>query len=186
MKKNSIPATKSRGDQHGGRRSGSSKGLQTKLIKGSRTVKGRKTPFRLFYTRGIERKVSTRIYRFVVVALERYRLRAKQLEAGRKLLRKYLGNKGLSVLIRAYPFAPVTKRSQDIRMGKGKSSRISAWTAPVRPGKVLFEVDVHSLHGLRLAAPARLQGTINRNVLGALEKVRTKLPIRVRIALLNQ
>ena len=42
--------------------------------------------------------------------------------------------------IRIFPDKSITKKPAEVRMGKGKGSP-EYWAAPVKPGRVLFEVD---------------------------------------------
>lgn len=43
------------------------------------------------------------------------------------------------VYIRIFPDKPITSKPAEVRMGKGKGA-IDHWAAPVRPGRILFEV----------------------------------------------
>ena len=44
------------------------------------------------------------------------------------------------IWIRIFPDKPITKKPAEVRMGKGKGAP-EYWVAPVRPGKVMFELD---------------------------------------------
>ncbi|MEO0359132.1 MAG: 50S ribosomal protein L16, partial [Pseudomonadota bacterium] len=59
------------------------------------------------------------------------------------------------VWIRILPDLPVTAKPIEVRMGKGKGS-VDRWTAKVKPGRVMFEIDGVSepvaREALRLAA----------------------------------
>lgn len=46
-----------------------------------------------------------------------------------------------TIWIKPFTYAPITKKPVGARMGKGKGS-ISSWIAPVRSGKILFEINV--------------------------------------------
>src|SRR5262249_56294382 len=63
--------------------------------------------------------------------------------------------RGGRVWIRVFPDKPFTKKPAETRMGKGKGSP-EGWTAVVRPGRILFEmegVDQATAHeAMRLAA----------------------------------
>jgi large subunit ribosomal protein L16 len=39
-----------------------------------------------------------------------------------------------------FPHIPVTSKPTEVRMGKGKGN-ISYWAMPIKPGKILFEID---------------------------------------------
>ena len=64
---------------------------------------------------------------------------ARQLEAGRRAIIRYL-RKGGRMWIRVFPDKPVTKKGSEVPMGGGKGS-VDHYVAPVKPGKILFEVD---------------------------------------------
>ena len=56
---------------------------------------------------------------------------------------------------RIFPDLPVTSKPTEVRMGKGKGS-VDFWSAKVKPGRVMFEIDGVSddvaREALRLAA----------------------------------
>jgi large subunit ribosomal protein L16 len=123
-----------------GRKASNQKGLQSKIIKGSKTQKGKRIPFKLFYRYGTEINRSIeRLGKFVLIALSNIRLPAKQIEAGRRAIKKFI-RKGYKLAVRVYPFAPITKRPSDVRMGKGKGTKISDWIYPLKAGKVVYEI----------------------------------------------
>jgi len=124
----------------GSRRSSNQKGLQNKIIKGSKGQKGKRLPFKLYHTFGteIDRKTE-RLGKFVLVALANARLSARQIEAGRRAIKKYT-RKSYRLAVRVYPYSPVTKRPSDVRMGKGKGTKISDWIYPVKAGKTVYEI----------------------------------------------
>jgi len=43
------------------------------------------------------------------------------------------------IWIRVFPYKPYTKKPLEVRMGKGKGA-VEYWVAPIKPGRVLFEV----------------------------------------------
>ena len=45
-----------------------------------------------------------------------------------------------AVWIRIFPDKPVTKKPQEVRMGKGKGAH-DHWVALVQPGRIMFELD---------------------------------------------
>ncbi|MDD3118198.1 MAG: 50S ribosomal protein L16 [Victivallales bacterium] len=61
-----------------------------------------------------------------------------QIEAARVAINRHLKRRG-KVWIRLFPFKPITKKPLEVRMGKGKGN-VEGWVAPVKPGRVLFEV----------------------------------------------
>jgi len=72
-------------------------------------------------------------------ALEPDRVTARQIEAARRALTRFMKRAG-RVWIRVFPDVPVSKKPIDVRMGKGKGSP-EVWVCRVKPGRVLFEVD---------------------------------------------
>ena len=75
---------------------------------------------------------------FGIQALGRGWITAKQLEAARIAINRYLGRRG-KVWIRIFPDKPVTKKPAEVRMGKGKGN-VEEYVCNIRPGKVLFEL----------------------------------------------
>ncbi|MEW6567261.1 MAG: 50S ribosomal protein L16 [Chloroflexota bacterium] len=75
---------------------------------------------------------------FGLQALEPGWVTARQIEAARRALVRYMRRRG-KVWIRIFPDKPVTKKPAETRMGKGKGS-VDHWVAVVRPGRILFEI----------------------------------------------
>jgi len=75
---------------------------------------------------------------FGLQALEPGWVTARQIEAARRTLVRYMKRRG-KVWIRIFPDKPVTKKPAETRMGKGKGS-VDHWVAVVKPGRILFEV----------------------------------------------
>jgi large subunit ribosomal protein L16 len=69
----------------------------------------------------------------------RGRLTARQIEAARRAINRYI-KRGGKVWIRIFPDKPITKKPLEVRMGSGKGS-VEYWVAPVKPGRVLYEVE---------------------------------------------
>lgn len=76
---------------------------------------------------------------FGLKAIEPDRLTARQIEAARRTVMRFIKRAG-KLWIRVYPDVPVSKKPQDIRMGKGKGMP-EYWVCRVKPGKILFELD---------------------------------------------
>ena len=76
---------------------------------------------------------------FGLKALEPRWITARQIEACRVCIVRYLRKKG-KIWIRIFPDKAVTKHPADTRMGKGKGAP-DHWVAVVRPGRMLFEVE---------------------------------------------
>ncbi|MFN5250795.1 MAG: 50S ribosomal protein L16 [Bacteroidia bacterium] len=91
---------------------------------------------------------------FGLKTLETHWITARQIEAARIALTRYLKREG-QVWIRIFPDKPVTKKPAEVRMGKGKGAP-EYWVAVVKPGTIMFEVGGVPLEiakeGMRLAA----------------------------------
>jgi large subunit ribosomal protein L16 len=75
---------------------------------------------------------------FALVALEPAWIKSNQIEACRVTMSRYF-KRGGKIYIRIFPDKPVTKKPQEVRMGKGKGA-VEYWVSVVKPGRVLFEV----------------------------------------------
>lgn len=64
---------------------------------------------------------------------------ARQIEAARRAIMRYL-KKGGKLWIRIFPDKPVTKKGNEVPMGGGKGN-VDHYVFPVRPGRILFELD---------------------------------------------
>lgn len=76
---------------------------------------------------------------FALKSLEECWLNARQIEAARVALNRYMKREG-QVWIRVFPDKPVTRKPAEVRMGKGKGAP-EFWAAVVKPGRILFEVE---------------------------------------------
>ena len=76
---------------------------------------------------------------FAIKALEECWITSRQIEASRIAATRYMKREG-QMWIRIFPDKPITKKPAEVRMGKGKGAP-SHWVAPVRPGRIMFEVD---------------------------------------------
>jgi len=72
-------------------------------------------------------------------AATRGRLTARQIEAARRALTRYI-KRGGRVWIRVFPDKPVSKKPLEVRMGKGKGNP-EYWVAVIKPGTVLYEME---------------------------------------------
>ncbi len=79
---------------------------------------------------------------------------ARQIEAARRAMTRYIARGG-KVWIRIFPDKPVTTKGAEVGMGGGKGA-VDHYVAPVKPGRILFEMDGVSekiaKEALRLAA----------------------------------
>lgn len=91
---------------------------------------------------------------FGIKSLESKWITARQIEAARVAATRYLKREG-SIWIKIFPDKPITKKPQEVRMGKGKGAP-EYFVAPVLPGRILFEVggvpEDLAREALRLAA----------------------------------
>ena len=76
---------------------------------------------------------------FGLKAVEPERITARQIEAARRAMTRHMKRQG-RVWIRIFPDLPVTAKPIEVRMGKGKGS-VDRWTAKVKPGRIMFELD---------------------------------------------
>ncbi|SKA74734.1 large subunit ribosomal protein L16 [Paucidesulfovibrio gracilis DSM 16080] len=95
--------------------------------------------------------------------LDHGKLTSQQIESARVAIMRHI-KRGGQVWIRVFPDVPVTKKPAEVRMGKGKGSP-EGWCAPVKPGRILYEVKGVSLE---LAKEA-------------LKRASYKLPVRTTI-----
>ncbi|MBN1267529.1 MAG: 50S ribosomal protein L16 [Anaerolineales bacterium] len=86
---------------------------------------------------------------FALQAVEPGWITARQIEAARRALVRYMRRRG-KVFIRIFPDKPVTKRAAESRMGKGKGA-VDFWVAVVKPGRVMFELSGLSEEGAKEA-----------------------------------
>ena len=91
---------------------------------------------------------------FGLQTLETAWISARQIEAGRRAITHYT-QRGGRVWIRIFPDKPISKKPAEVRMGGGKGDT-HEYVAPVRPGRMLFEISGVSAEiakeALRLAA----------------------------------
>jgi large subunit ribosomal protein L16 len=98
-------------------------------------------------------------------AMEHGKLTNQQIEAARIAMMRHI-KRGGKVWIRVFPDHSYTSKPLEVRMGKGKGAP-AGWYAPVRPGRILYEIKGVSLE---LAKEA-------------LTRAAHKLPIKTHIVL---
>ena len=76
---------------------------------------------------------------FGIKALETTWITARQIEAARQAVTRYMKREG-QIWIRIFPDKPLTKKPAEVRMGKGKGAP-ELWVARISPGRVLFEAE---------------------------------------------
>ncbi|MBK9103146.1 MAG: 50S ribosomal protein L16 [Saprospiraceae bacterium] len=106
--------------------------LQPKRTKYRKQQKGR--------NRGIAYKGSEISFgSYGLKSLDLGRLTSRQIESARIAMTRHMKREGV-VWIRIFPDKPVTKKPQEVRMGKGKGAH-DHWVALVQPGRIMFELD---------------------------------------------
>jgi len=87
-------------------------------------------------------------------ALAPGKLTSQQIESARVAMVRHI-KRGGKVWIRVFPDKPLTAKPAETRQGKGKGAPVG-WCAPVRRGRILYEIKGVSLElaaaALRLAA----------------------------------
>lgn len=63
---------------------------------------------------------------------------SRQIESARRAISNYT-QRGGRIWITIFPDKPITKKPPEVRMGGGKGD-IDSYVAPVRPGRVMFEM----------------------------------------------
>jgi len=105
--------------------------LQPKRTKFRKQFKGR--------NRGWAKRGNTVAFGdFGLKALDRGQLTARQIEAARRAMTRFV-KRGGKIWIRVFPDKPITKKPLEVRMGSGKGA-VEQWVAVVKPGRVLFEL----------------------------------------------
>lgn len=97
---------------------------------------------------------------FGIKAITAERIRSEQIESARKVISREIGKNG-KIWIRIFPDMPYTQKPAEVKLGKGKGD-LAGYCAPVKPGRVLFEVD----------------GVVEAVAREALRKGATKLPTK--------
>ncbi|TVQ47301.1 MAG: 50S ribosomal protein L16 [Saprospirales bacterium] len=121
--------------------------LQPKRTKYRKQQKGR--------VKGIAQRGSSLSFgSFGLKSLDTARITNRQIESARIAMTRFMKREG-KVWIRIFPDKPITKKPQEVRMGKGKGP-LDHYVAVVKPGRILFEMDgipqETAAEALRLAA----------------------------------
>jgi len=105
---------------------------------------------------------------FAIKTLEESWLTARQIEAARIAVTRYMKREG-QIWIRVFPDKPLTKKPAEVRMGKGKGAP-ELFVAIAKPGRILFEADGVPLdiaqEAMRLAAqklPVKTKFVVRRD-----------------------
>lgn len=106
--------------------------LQPKRTKYRKQQKGR--------NQGVATRGNTVAFgQFGLKATTRGPLTARQIEAGRRAITRYV-RRGGKIWIRVFPDTPVTAKPIEVRMGSGKGN-VDHWVVKVQPGRVLYEIE---------------------------------------------
>lgn len=121
--------------------------LQPRKVKHRKWQRGR--------TRGIERRGTELAFgAYGLKALESRWVTARQIEAARRAMTHHI-QRGGKIWIRIFPDKPITKKPPEVTLGGGKGG-VDHYVAPVKMGRILFEMDGISpevaVEALRLAA----------------------------------
>lgn len=121
-----------------------------------------------FYLTGVDNK-SFYLHQgsYGLQSIQGGRLNGKQIEAGRKSIRRNISKQG-QIYIRVFTGLSITKRPPGVRMGKGKGGH-HVWVAAVRAGQVIYEV----------------KGIASHIALMALKLAADKMPLRCKIVKLT-
>ena len=76
---------------------------------------------------------------FGLKATTRGQLTARQIEAARRTISRYV-KRGGKLWIRVFPDKPISKKPIEVRMGNGKGN-VEYWVAPIQPGRMLYEIE---------------------------------------------
>jgi large subunit ribosomal protein L16 len=105
--------------------------LQPKRTKFRKQMKGRNTGL-------AQRGNAVSFGDFGLKALARGQLTARQIEAARRAMTRYV-KRGGKIWIRVFPDKPITKKPLEVRQGKGKGN-VEYWVAQIQPGRLLYEM----------------------------------------------
>jgi len=64
---------------------------------------------------------------------------SRQIEASRRAILRYF-KKGGKLWIRIFPDKPITTKGNEVPLGGGKGS-VDHYVFPIRPGRIIFEID---------------------------------------------
>ena len=88
--------------------------------------------------RGLARNPTVAFGEFGLQAWGRGPLNARQIEAARRAISRYI-KRGGKMWIRIFPDKPITKKPLEVRMGSGKGA-VEYYVFNVKPGTVIFEL----------------------------------------------
>ena len=106
--------------------------LQPKRTKYRKQMKGRNRGLAL-------RGSSVSFGEYGLKATDRGRLTARQIEAARRAMTRYI-KRGGKIWIRVFPDKPITKKPLEVRQGKGKGN-VEYCVCQIQPGRMLYEME---------------------------------------------
>ena len=106
--------------------------LQPKRTKYRKQMKGRNRGLAL-------RGSSVSFGEYGLKATDRGRLTARQIEAARRAMTRYI-KRGGKIWIRVFPDKPITKKPLEVRQGTGKGN-VEYWVCQIQPGRMLYEME---------------------------------------------
>lgn len=121
--------------------------LQPKRVKYRKSQRGK--------LRGMAHAGSTLVKGdFGLKTLDSYWLTARQIEAARRAITHHV-KRGGDLMVRVFPDKAVSKKPLEVRQGGGKGA-VDHWVAPVKRGRILFELsgvsEADARAAMRLAA----------------------------------
>ncbi len=115
------------------------------------------------HSKGIARRGTSLAFgSYGLKAMDTKWIASRQLEAARLSIARLLKAKG-KVWLRIFPDKPVTNKGVEVPMGGGKGP-VSHYVAPVKPGRIIFEID----------------GVEEELAREALKRASSKLPIKTK------
>ncbi len=100
---------------------------------------------------------------FGLMAMETKWITARQIEAARRAIIRYL-KKGGKLWVRIFPDKPVTQKGQEVPMGGGKGA-VDHYVFAIKPGRIIFELD----------------GLEEKMIKEAFSRATDKLPIKTKV-----
>lgn len=102
----------------------------------------------------------------VLKTLVGYRLTGKQMETLYITLNKFLKKAG-SIHITVFPHTPVSKKPNEIRMGKGKGA-VDHWVCKIVPGTIICQIETNNF----------------KKAIKAITYAKFRLPIKIKTIIL--
>lgn len=132
--------------------------LLPKKVKHRKWQKGRKR------NQGVAtRNVELSFGSYGIKAMGHAWLTSRQIEAARRVLSRYTKRSG-KIWIRVFPDKPVTSKSGEVPMGKGKGA-VDHFVCVIKPGTIIFE----------------MEGIPEQMAVQALDRAGYKLPFKTKV-----